>query len=70
MSSVITLLVNGASYQMTDRACVSDVVALLSLSGQRIAVEVNGEVVPRSQHSVFALHDQDRLEVVQAIGGG
>jgi sulfur carrier protein len=38
--------------------------------GRRIAIEVNGEVVPRSLHAGFALHEGDRVEIIQAIGGG
>ena len=42
----------------------------LELTGKRLAVEVNEEVVPRSQHLEFRLHDGDRVEIVHAIGGG
>lgn len=47
--------------------------ALLGLSGyreRRVAVEINGEIVPRSQHAHTVLADGDRIEIVQAIGGG
>jgi len=42
----------------------------LGLQGDRVAVEHNGEIVPRSVWSTTALHDGDRLEVVHFVGGG
>jgi sulfur carrier protein len=49
---------------------VADLVADLAATGQRFAVEVNEELVPRSLHGGRALADGDRVEVVHAIGGG
>jgi sulfur carrier protein len=42
----------------------------LDLVGRRLAIEVNGELVPRSEHDHFRLTAGDRVEIVQAIGGG
>ena len=57
------------------RECASGetVAKLLSETGHgksRVAVEVNCEIVPRSRHAEHALHEGDRVEIVQAIGGG
>jgi sulfur carrier protein len=49
---------------------VSDLVRDLSLEGKRIAIERNGEIVPRSQHAATILVDGDKIEVVAAVGGG
>ena len=49
---------------------VSDLVHDLSLEGKRIAIERNGEIVPRSKHSQTLLVDGDKIEVVAAVGGG
>ena len=49
------------------------VIALLQaegLAGRRVAVEVNGEIVPRSRHDARLLADGDRVEIVHALGGG
>ena len=51
-------------------ATVNDLVAALDLEGRRLAIEVNGELVPRSQHAAFRLTPGDRVEIVHAIGGG
>ncbi|MCK9282978.1 MAG: sulfur carrier protein ThiS [Rhodocyclaceae bacterium] len=42
----------------------------LQLQGKRVAVECNGEIVPRSRHGETPLNDGDRLEIVVAVGGG
>lgn len=42
----------------------------LDLSGKRIAVELNGEIAPRSQHASITLKADDKVEIVHAIGGG
>lgn len=62
---------NGEAYTLTpgDRT-VADLVESLGLTGQRIAVEVNEEIVPRSQHGETRLAEGDQVEVVHAIGGG
>lgn len=59
--------------QPRDCAPATTVAALLAESGhgeRRVAVEVNREIVPRSQHAQHLLHDGDQVEIVQAIGGG
>lgn len=51
----------------------STVLALLQAEGlgeRRVAVEVNGEIVPRSRHGDHALQAGDRIEIVHALGGG
>ena len=63
------LHVNGAAVEVPDAQTVSGLLASLEIRG-RIAVEVNGELVPRSSHATHALADDDRIEIVQAIGGG
>jgi sulfur carrier protein len=40
------------------------------LLGKRVAVERNGEIVPKSCHAETTLHDGDRIEIVVAVGGG
>lgn len=49
---------------------VADLIANLNATGKRIAVEHNGEIVPRSQHAEVSILDGDTLEIVGAVGGG
>jgi len=67
---VIQLLVNGEPRSFPAALSVAELVETLELAGKRIAVERNGEIVPRSHHADTALADGDRLEIVVAVGGG
>jgi sulfur carrier protein len=49
---------------------VADLINELKIVGKRIAVECNGEIVPKSQYEQSVLKDGDKLEVVGAVGGG
>jgi sulfur carrier protein len=61
---------NGTRTTLDPGATVADLLRTLDLGARRVAVEVNQEIVPRSEHARHALHDGDRVEVVHAIGGG
>ncbi|MBL4821719.1 MAG: sulfur carrier protein ThiS [Gammaproteobacteria bacterium] len=62
--------VNNQSVSLAEKSNMSDLIDQLTLSGSRIAVELNREIVPRSDYDARALHDGDVIEIVQAIGGG
>ncbi|MDK8462904.1 sulfur carrier protein ThiS [Marinobacter sp. SS13-12] len=62
--------VNGDPMELPDEATVAVLIERLVLAGKRLAVEVNEDIVPRSQHTEFRLSEGDRVEVVHAIGGG
>lgn len=49
---------------------VAELVQHLELTGKRLAIERNGDIVPRSQFEVTPLADGDKLEIVGAVGGG
>lgn len=49
---------------------IADLVRDLAFEGKRIAVEKNGEIVPRSRYALVPLEDGDRIEIVGAVGGG
>lgn len=64
------IVVNGEARSFSAPLSVAQLVESLDLTGKRIAVEKNGEIVPRSRHAETALADGDRLEIVVAVGGG
>ena len=51
-------------------ASVADLVEALGLAGRRLAVAVNRNVVPRAQHALHRLAAGDRVEILEAVGGG
>jgi len=61
---------NGDAKQLASETTVGELVVALELAGRRIAVEVNEEIVPRSQHEATRIAEGDRVEIVHAIGGG
>ncbi len=64
------IYLNGEDQQVSENTTMSELVQELDLGEQRFAVEVNGELVPRSSFVQRQLQPGDRVEVVQAIGGG
>lgn len=67
---MITVIINGEARQFEAALRFEQLIERLGLSGKRIAVERNGEIVPRSQFAARALEQGDRLEIVVAVGGG
>ena len=61
---------NGESRELPEQSTIADLVAALDLVGKRFAVEVNEDVVPKSEHATHQLCDGDKLEIVHAVGGG
>lgn len=61
---------NGERYELPDGQSVADLLQRLELTGRRLAVELNRDIVPRSQHAATLLVENDNVEVVHAIGGG
>ena len=62
--------INGASRQIPENQTVAGLIEQLGYAGKRIAVECNGEIVPRGQHASTPLAAGDQLEIVVAVGGG
>ncbi|MCG6874091.1 MAG: sulfur carrier protein ThiS [Betaproteobacteria bacterium] len=67
---VIELSVNGEKRRFDDAPDVARLLERLELGGKKVAVEMNGEIVPRSQYAQTPLADGDALEIVVAVGGG
>ncbi len=64
------ILLNGKQKELADGALISDLVDMLALTGQRFAVEINAELVPRSRFALHPLNPGDQVEIIQAVGGG
>jgi len=67
---VISVSINGATKTFDNPISVADLITSMQLTGKRIAIECNNEIVPRSQFAQQLLADGDKLEVVVAVGGG
>lgn len=70
MSLMLELKINGELRQFPEPLSVAGLIDQLAYTGKRIAVELNGEIVPKSQHATTQLATGDQLEIVVAVGGG
>ena len=64
------IVLNGQSRILEPGTTLAALVARLDLGGRRTAVEINEEVIPRSEYAGRVLGDGDRVEIVHAVGGG
>ncbi|CAG0932085.1 MAG: hypothetical protein EFKGCFLK_02130 [Rhodocyclaceae bacterium] len=62
--------VNGERRSVADALSVAELLRGMGLEGKRLAVERNGEIVPKSAHAAAQLAEGDRIEIVVAVGGG
>jgi sulfur carrier protein len=70
MLNMMQIIVNGEPHKVSAGLTAAQLVDLLELGGRRLAMEINREILPRSQFTAHALCEGDRIEIVQAIGGG
>lgn len=64
------ILVNGTPHFVAADTSVAQLLVILELQGKRLALEINQELVPRSQFDTTVLQPHDTVEIVHAIGGG
>jgi sulfur carrier protein len=67
---MILVTVNGASHRFEQPVNVRELLETLSMAGRKVAVERNGEIVPKGVHHEVLIENGDRLEIVVAVGGG
>ena len=66
----MNIQLNGQQYQAELDCTLSNLIESLGLEREGIAVAINGEVVPRANHENCRLRENDRVEIIQAVGGG
>ena len=64
------ILLNGKPFELADKSSASNLLESLQLSDKKLAMEINQEIVPRSEYEHYQLHANDKVEIVHAIGGG
>lgn len=64
------IILNGKKRELADNATIMQCIGECGFPKGKIAVEVNGAIVPRSQHNTHILHSGDTVEVVTFVGGG
>ncbi|MDR6991608.1 MULTISPECIES: sulfur carrier protein ThiS [Luteimonas] len=61
---------NGEDLAIDTGSTIAALLAQQGLADRRVAVEVNGEIVPRGRHAEHTIHENDQVEIVHALGGG
>ena len=64
------IIVNGEEISIPEDSNIQDLVAELGYKNKRIAIEVNESIIPKSKHRSYLLKSSDRVEVINAVGGG
>jgi thiamine biosynthesis protein ThiS len=66
----VRIIVNGEAHSAADGSTIENLVEQLALKAERLAVELNGEVVRRAEWAQATLSEGDRVEIVHFVGGG
>ena len=64
------ILVNSKKISLPEDSNIEDLIVHLGYQNERIAIEINESIIPKSNHSSFLLQDLDKVEVINAVGGG
>lgn len=67
---MITIQLNGDNTEIPENTSIEQLLEQLDLAGKRLAVELNQQIIPRGQFASHTLAAGDKVEIVQAIGGG
>ena len=66
----MNIILNGESRSLADGRTALELIAELELEGKRLAMQVNGEIVPKSTYAEHVFSERDQVEIIHAVGGG
>ncbi len=66
----MNITLNGDTHDVADPLTLEKLLEENGFGGKRVAVEINRQIIPRSQYAAHAIHSGDCIEIVHAIGGG
>ncbi len=66
----MNIIVNGEQKECKDGLSISELLNDFEVEKERVAIELNANIIPRAQHSQTILHEKDKLEIVTFVGGG
>ena len=64
------IIVNGEEISLPEDSNIQDLIGQLGYKNKRIAIEINEAIIPKSEHQSHLLESLDRVEVINAVGGG
>lgn len=66
----MNLIVNGQSLNVIDNCYIIDLIDILEYNSKKIAIEVNKVIIAKSKYDSFVLNNKDKVEIINAVGGG
>lgn len=66
----MNIQINGTTQKFDDNLTAAQLVEKLGMQGRRIAMEVNQEILPRSSYEDYQFKEDDKIEIIHAVGGG
>lgn len=66
----MNITLNGETHTIENNVSIIKLIEQLNLTGKRLAVEINSEIIPKSRHAEHIIQNGDMIEIVFAIGGG
>lgn len=66
----MNITLNGHALELTDGTTLIQLIEQEGMTGKRLAAEVNLDIIPKTEHAHYILHENDAVEIVHAIGGG
>ncbi len=67
---MMRIIVNGERFELPSKLNIEELIAYLGFQNKRIALEVNKTIIPKSSHANYILSENDKVEVINAVGGG
>ena len=68
--NVAKIQLNGSSYEVNDGTNLKDLLNKLKIMNNKVAIEVNGEIIEKKKYNNLVLNNDDKVEIVHFIGGG
>ena len=70
LNAFVKIIVNGEKISLPQNSNIEDLILHLGYQNQRIAIEINESIIPKSSYSLALLKELDKIEVISAVGGG
>lgn len=66
----MNITLNGERKQFSKQMTITELIDLLDINNGKIAIEINGEIAPKSNYTNYKISHDDKIEIINAVGGG
>ncbi len=64
------ITINGEEKQFSKPMTITDLLKMINMRSEKIAIEINGIITPKSEYVIHRINDEDKIEIINAVGGG